>query len=72
MGDGGNEGGGERICTSNKSGFEMGSLFLCLPVIGSLNLEVGGGYVQLEYSFFLSGSLYFLCKGVLRGRKDFL
>ena len=55
-GDGGTEGGGGRICIRHKSVFEMMSFFLCFPVIGSLHLGVGGGSVQLEYSFFLSGS----------------
>ena len=71
-GDRGTEGGWERICISNKYGFEMKSFFLCFPVIGSLHLGVGGGSVQLEYSFFLSSSWFFLRKGVLRGREDLL
>ena len=68
----GTGGGVERIFVSHKSGFLMTFISLSFPEMGYLELGFGGGYVQLEYSFFLSGSWFFLCKGFLRGREDFL
>ena len=59
-GYGGTGGGRGRICVSHKSGFLVTVIFLPSLVIGSLELGVGGGSVQLEHLFLMYGFLVFL------------
>ena len=63
-GYGGTGGGRGRICVSHKSGFLVTVIFLPLLVIGSLELGVGGGYVQLEHPFLLYVSWVLLWEGI--------